>query len=114
MAALFCVCAIVLLLACAIFFFTTWRKIGCWLLVLFPLALVIGILLDMARGIRTVGQAGFRSDAKILPYFLALLLVTVIAAIRPKWGWLFWIAWILNALCCAIAVFLTFFWKIFS
>jgi len=114
MAALFCVCAIVLLLVAAVLFFTPWRKIGCWLLVLFPLSLDIGILIDLAHGIQKVGQAGYSSDERILPVFLGLLLITVLAALRPRWGWLFWLAWFLNGIFCAIAVFLTFFWRIFS
>lgn len=114
MAAVFCLSAIFLLLLCAVLFFTRWRNIGCWLLALFPLSLDIGILLDMSHGVRNLGQAGYNSDVRILPFFLALLIVTVLAAVHPKWSWLFWIAWVFNALCCAIAVFLTFFWKVFS
>jgi hypothetical protein len=113
-AALFCWFAIVLLLASAILFFTSFRRVGGWLLVLFPLSLDVGILLDMAHGIQKLGQAGYNSDERILPVFIALLIITVVAAMRPRWWWLFWICWLLNAIFCAIAVFLTFFWKVFS
>lgn len=114
MAALFCWFAIILLLGCAILFFTPFRKVGCWLMVLFPLSLDVGILLDLAHGVQKLGQAGYNSDERILPVFLGLLILTVISAMRPRWWWLFWICWLLNAICCAIAVFLTFFWKVFS
>jgi len=114
MAAVFCWLAIALLLLCAVVFFTPWRRLGCWLLALFPLALVVGILLDMAHGVQNAGQSGYSSDQRILPFFLALLAVTILGALKPKWGWLFWIAWFFNALFCALAVFLTFFWKVFS
>jgi hypothetical protein len=113
-AALFCWLAIALLIVCAVLFFTKLRTLGCWLLALFPAALDIGILIDMSHGTSKLGQAGYSSDERILPFFLALLLITVLAAIRPRWGWLFWIAWFFNALFCALAVFLTFFWKMFS
>ena len=114
MAAVFCSFAIALLLLCAVLFFTPGRRLGCWLLALFPLAIDIGILVDMVHGAQKLGQAGYSSDERILPVFLVLLAVTILAALRPRWGWLFWIAWFFNALFCALAVFLTFFWKVFS
>jgi hypothetical protein len=114
MAAVFCWSAIILLLACAGLFFTPFRRVGGWLMVLFPLSLDTGILLDMAHGVQKLGQSGYKSDERILPVFLILLMITIVAAIRPRWWWLFWISWLLNALFCAIAVFLTFFWKVFS
>jgi hypothetical protein len=113
-AEVYCWAVIILLLACAILFFTQYRRIGCWLMVLFPLSLDVGILLDLAHGAQKLGQSAFKSDERILPVFLVLLVITVLAAMRPRWGWLFWISWVLNAIFCAIAVFLTFFWKVFS
>ena len=52
MAGLFCSLAIILLVITAVLQFTSKRVIGCWLLMLFPIALCIGILFDLARGVR--------------------------------------------------------------
>jgi hypothetical protein len=113
-AVLFCWFAIILLLLCAVLRFTRWRTSSGWLLVLFPAILCIGILVDLSHGVQKLGQGGYNTDLRTLPYFLGLLAVVVLAALRPKWGWLFWIIWLLNALFCAGVVYLTFFWKVFS
>ena len=114
MAALFCWFAIILLVACAVLEFTRWRVVGTWLLVLFPAALCIGLLVDLAHGERNLGEASYKSDLRTLPFLLGFLAVAVLAALRPGWRWLFWIEWILGALFCSIAVYLTFFWHVFS
>jgi hypothetical protein len=114
MAVLFCWFAIVLLLVCAALFFTPLRKLGCWLLVIFPAVLCAGLLKDLAKGAQKMGQASYQSDLKTLLPLVGFLAITLFAAVRPRWGWAFWIAWILNALVCAIVVFLTYFWKVFS
>jgi hypothetical protein len=112
MAAVFCWFAIVLLVVCAILQFTSRRAIGCWLMTLFPAALCIGVLLDLARG--ASGTASHNADLKTLALLAVLLIVTALAALRPRWIWPFWIVWLFNAVFCGIAVFLTFFWKAFS
>jgi hypothetical protein len=115
LAALFCWFAVILVLACAVLhFIARFRKLACWLLVLFPAVLCCGILLDLAHGMQKLGQAGYSTDIRTLPYFAGLLVVTLLAAIRPKSGWLFWIVWTFNLLFCALVVFLTYFWKMFS
>lgn len=114
MAVLFCWFAILLLVVCAVLFFTSLRKLGCWLMVVFPAALCAALLKDLTKGARKMGEASYHSDLMVLLPLFALLVITVLAALRPRWGWVFWIAWILNALVCALIVFLTYFWKIFS
>ena len=114
MAVLFCWFTIILLVVCAVLFFTRLRRFGCWLLVLLPASLSIGLLMDLAKGTQKLGEAGYRSDLKTLLPLLGYLAVALFAALRPKWSWVFWIAWVLSALICAVIVFLTYFWKVFS
>ena len=114
MATLLCWFAIVLLVICAVLEFTRWRVIGTRLLVLFPAALSIGLLLDLAHGISKLGQAAYNTDLRTLPFLLAFLAIALLAALRPNWRWLFWIEWLFGALLCSIAVYMTFFWKVFS
>jgi hypothetical protein len=47
-------------------------------------------------------------------YVLVLLVLSVFAALRPKWPWLFWIAWAPSGFICGILVYLAFFWKVFN
>jgi hypothetical protein len=115
MAAVFCWFAMILLVVCAMLQFTSLRAIGCWLMTLFPAALCIGVLLDLARGGgKGSGAASYNSDLRTLAFLLVLFAVTALAALRPRWIWPFWIVWIFNAVFCGIAVYLTFFWKVFS
>jgi hypothetical protein len=111
-AVLFCWFAIVLLLACAVFHFMRKRSLACWLLVLFPATLCARLLLDLARGAEKLGPASYHSDLRVLPFLLVLLAITVFAALRPKWRWLFWITWLISAPICAGIAFLTFFLKV--
>lgn len=114
MAVLFCGFAVVLLLVCAGLSFTSKRSLGGWLLVLFPAALCLGLLRDLARGAQKLGQAGYDSDLTgLLPLF-GFLILALLAAFRPNWRWLFWSTWFFAALFCAVTVYLTFFWKMFS
>ncbi len=115
MAGLFCSLAIILLVITAVLQFTSKRVIGCWLLMLFPISLCIGILFDLTRGgEKALGAASYNADLKSLAGLSVLLLATLLAALRPRWIWPFWIVWLFNAACCGIAVYLTFFWKVFS
>ena len=108
-AAIFCWLAVVLVLACAVLHFTRRRRLACWLLVIFPAALCVALLFDLAHGTAKLGQASYNSDMRTLPYVLGFLVISLLAALRPKWGWLFWIAWVFSALVCAVVVFLTYF-----
>ena len=114
MAILFCWSAIVLLVVCMVLQFTARRALGCWLLVLFPSALCTGLLFDLAQGSTRLGRAAFNTDLRTLLYLVGFLALTLLAALRPNWRWLFWIAWMVGAALCTIAVFLTYFWRVFS
>ena len=114
MGVLFCWFAIVLVLVCGVLHFTRLRRLGCWLLVIFPSALCAALLRDLAKGAQKLGEASYRSDFKTLLPLVGFLSVTLFAALRPRWGWVFWIAWTLSALVCSLIVFLTYFWKVFS
>ncbi len=114
MTVFFCWFAIILLVITAGLQFTRKRTIGCWLLMLFPISLCIGIMLDLARGERALGAASYHTDLKTLAFLSVLVVATLLAALRPRWIWPFWIVWLFNAVCCGIAVYLTFFWHVFS
>ena len=114
MAVLFCWFAVVLVLGSAILHFTRLRTLACWLLALLPACLCVGLLIDLAKGAQKLGQASYQSDLKTLLPIIGFLAVAVFAAAKPRWGWLFWITWVLGALICAVVVFLTYFWKVFS
>jgi hypothetical protein len=113
-AVLFCWFAIALVLGSAILHFTRLRTLACWLLALLPASLCVGLFIDLAKGAQNVGQASYQSDLKTLVPLAGFLAISVFAAIKPKWRWVFWIAWVLDALVCAVVVFLTYFWKVFS
>jgi hypothetical protein len=106
--------AIALLITTAILNLIGKRVLSCWLLALFPAAICAGTLIDLSLGVRYLGQASFDTDVRTIPSALALLAVTVLAALRSRWRWLFWIAWLANALICGVVVYLAFFWKVFS
>jgi len=114
MAAVFCWFAVLLVTTCAVLRFIRRKTTACWLLVVFPSALCVGLFLDLAHGAQRLGQASYSSDLRTLPYVLGFLVVALIAALRPRWAWLFWIGWVFSALICAVVVFLTYFWKVFS
>jgi hypothetical protein len=114
LATLFCWFGTVLLLICAVLQFTRKRALGCWLLVLIPTAVTAALLVDLSHGPRNLGEASFESDLKGLLPSLGFLAVTLLAALRPGWRWLFWIAWLVCALLCSIAIYLEYFWKVFS
>jgi hypothetical protein len=90
------------------------RSLACWLLVLFPASLCARLLIDLARGAQKLGEASYRTDLRVLPFLLFFLAITVLAALRPKWRWLFWITWLISAPICAVMVLLTFFFKVGS
>ena len=114
MAVLFCWFAIVLLLMCAVLQFTRKRALGCWLLVLIPTAVAAALLVDLSHGPRYLGEASYKSDLKGLLPSLGFLGAAVFAALRPEWRWLFWIVWLIGALFCSIAIYMAFFWHVFS
>ncbi|MFZ0746993.1 MAG: hypothetical protein WAM85_21495 [Terracidiphilus sp.] len=103
-----------LLVAVAVLHVILNRKLAAWLLVLFPASLCGAALADLSRGAEKLGQTAYESDQKQLVYCFFLLALSLTAALRPKWLWLFWIAWVADALVCGIFVYLACFWKAFS
>ena len=114
MASLLLLVVIALVTAAAAFHATGHRAPGCWLLALSPASLCAGFLLDLSRGVRQIGQAALENDRNQLAFCLVLLAACLLAALRPRWPWLFWIAWAVNALICAVLFYMVFFWKVFG
>lgn len=114
MAVLFCWFAIVLVVGSAILHFTRLRTLACWLLALLPASLCVALLTDLAKGAQKLGEGSYRSDQKTLLPMIGFLAIALFAAIRPKWGWIFWITWLFGAFICGVVIFLTYFWKVFS
>lgn len=105
---------IAFLLAAAALHVMRSRRAAAWLLVVFPATLCAGILWDLSKGAANLGQGAFEGDQKQLVYCLFFLAVSLTAALCPKWPWLFWIAWLLDASVCGILVYMAYFWKVFS
>jgi hypothetical protein len=74
----------------------------------------VALLFDLSHGAKDLGEASYHSDLRALPYSVAFLAISVLAALRPGWRWLFWILWLISAVMCAVMVYLAFFWKVFS
>jgi hypothetical protein len=90
------------------------RVPGCWVLVLSPASLCASIVADLSRGVGRAGRAAIESDRNQLAFCLVLLVLSLLAILRPSWPWLFWIAWTLNAMVCAVLLYMVFSWKVFS
>jgi hypothetical protein len=105
---------IILLIGTGTFQLMGKRGLSCWLLALFPASLCIVAVADISRGAAKIGEGAFESDQKQLVYCLSFLALSVLAALRSQWRWLFWTAWAFNALVCGMLVYLVFFWKVFS
>ena len=105
--------AVALLLAAAVLQVTGHPRAGCWVLVVFPGFLLLAYLRDLALGPAHLGFAAYRGDEKQLVVALAMVAVSVFAAFRVRWRWLFWLEWCLNAVVCGILIFLVFFSKLF-
>ena len=114
MGALLAVIVIAVLLAAAALQLRGRRRVACWLLAVFPGFACIAYLRDLAQGSQRIGLAAFQSDQKQFGAALVLLAISVVAALRPQWRWLFWLEWIFNAIACGVLVYLVFFWKAFS
>jgi hypothetical protein len=84
------------------------------LLILFPAALCFSLFHDLVKGPIKLGQAAYNSDLRTLPFLFGFLALAVLTTLRPSWRWLFWFTWLISAIFCSIAVYLTFFWKVFS
>lgn len=106
--------AVGVLILAAAFEFTKMRKVSGWLLVPFPAFLCAAALADLSRGEEKIGAAVFESDLKQLVFVVFLLLLCLLAALRPHWRWLFWTGWAVSAMICGVLLYLVFFWKVFS
>jgi hypothetical protein len=113
MGAFLTIVVIALLLAAAALQLRGKRSLSCWLLVVFPGFLCLAYLHDLAKGPRVLGLGAFQSDQKQLIVALFMLAVSIFAALRPQWRWLFWTEWFLNGMVCGMLVYLVFFWKVF-
>jgi len=90
------------------------RRLSCWLLVPLP-AIGCGMaILELSHGAQRIGESSFETDLMQLAYLSVLLVLSLIAALRSNWRWLFRVAWMSNATVCAVFVYLAFFWKVFS
>ncbi len=114
MGAFLTIIVLALLLAAAGLQLAGKRSVGCWLLVLFPGFLCLAYLRDLSKGPRVLGLGAFQGDEKQLLVALCMLAVSIFAAFRTQWRWLFWLEWLLNGIVCGMLVYLVFFWKVFS
>jgi hypothetical protein len=114
MGAFLTIVVIALLLAAAALHITGRPRVAGWLLVVFPAFLCLAYLRDLAKGPRILGVAPFQSDQKQLVVAFFMLAVSIFAAFRTRWRWLFWLEWLLNGIACGMLVYIVFFWKVFS
>ena len=108
------VLVIVLLLAAATFQLRGRRRVGSWLLAVFPGFACLAYVRDLVQGPDRIGLAAYQSDRKQFGAALVLLAFSVLVALRPQWRWLFWVEWVFNAIACGVLVYLAFFWKVFN
>jgi hypothetical protein len=114
MAALLASVVVVLLIAAAASRAKGMLALGSWLLIPFPVFNLVAILVELSRGAARLGVGAFETDERQLLYCIAVFVITLLAALRPKLAWLFWIAWSLNAFFGAILFYAAFFWKVFG
>jgi hypothetical protein len=108
------VIAVVILLVAAGFRLAGKARLSCWLLVVFPAFLCLAYVRDLILGPVRLGASAYQSDQMQLLVALGMVAVSVFAAFRPQWRWLFWLEWFLNGIVCGMLIYLVFFWKIFS
>ena len=114
MGALLTFFVIVLLIAAAALQLRGLSRLACWLLTVFPAFACLAYIRDLALGPQGLGVAAYQNDQKQFGGALVLLAITVLAALRPQWRWLFWLEWIFNAVACGVLIYLVLFWKVFS
>ncbi len=114
MATLFVLLFVALLLAAAALQLMRRRVWAAALVTVGPVGIVLTLIADLSRGVQHIGQAAYNANERQLVVSLPLLALCALALWRPNWQWLFWILWLLNVLIAACAVYLTFFWKVFS
>ena len=90
-------------------------RASCWLLLVFPVVLSIVALFSYLNNAgRASPGTDLRSDQSMAIFCLSLLVLSVLAKLRPRWRWLFWLAWLPNAIACGTLVYLVLFWHVFS
>jgi hypothetical protein len=114
MGAFLSVIVLALLLAAAGLRVAKKARVACWLMVVFPSFLCLAYLRDLAQGPSVLGAAAYVSDQKQLAVALVMLAISIFAAWRAQWRWLFWIEWFLNGIVCGMLIYLVFFWKLFT
>ncbi|MGA2276996.1 MAG: hypothetical protein ABSG00_05275 [Terracidiphilus sp.] len=106
------------MIATAAFYATGRGKFASRLLVLFPVVVCGGLLQNLSRGSRVIGLYAMESDYYFLAFFLVLLALSVFSALYPKKSALFWVAWAITAVVCAVSctvlIYMVFFWKVFN
>lgn len=89
------------------------RALGGWLLTAAGATMCAGIVVELIRGVSQIGLGADHAYARQLEFYLVALVMSLTAALKPRWRILFWLAWAINALICAGLVYLAFFWKVF-
>lgn len=111
---LFATALVALWAASALLWFTRGRAIAGWLLTFLPASFVFLSVAEILKGKASLGRGTFETDERQLWFSLATLAVCVLSAVKWRWRWSFWAIWICTGLVCAVIVYLTFFWKVFS
>jgi len=106
--------ALATLMTALVYQFLGKLRASCWLLLVFPVILSVVAFLSFSSGTgRDVGT-DLRSDQNMAIFCISLLCLSVFAVLRPRWRWLFWLAWLPNAIACGTLVYLVLFWHVFS
>jgi hypothetical protein len=103
----------VVLVASAVLQFGGKRALSCWVLIPFPAIAVSFFIVALFRA-PNLPKIVHSFQLINLACLAAPLTLSVLAALRPNWKWLFWTAWLLNSLLYAFFVFAFVFMKGFS
>jgi len=106
--------ALVSLLIAIVYQFLGKLRASCLLLLVFPVVLSTVALLSYSNGAGRSPGTDIRSDQNMAIFCIGLLVLSALAALRPRWRWLFWLAWLPNAIACGTLVYLVLFWHVFS
>lgn len=113
MAATFTITFIAVLIGSAILQRTGKRALSGWLLILFPFILCGASLINLSRGVQSIGLAASQREQRQLVFGVLLLGLSLLAAFAPRWRWLYWAAWACNLLAVGILAYLVFAWTPF-
>ena len=107
------IAGVVLLLIAAVVQLMGRRRTSALLLCILPGYAVILALIDVAKGPIKLGGS-YESDQIELLVLAALLALTLAAVWLSRHRWLFWLAWVANAVVCGALVYLAFIWHPFG